>query len=116
MQSDHFEQARAELPAYLEETPRIINTQLEGTEWSELGELAVEPVDGGSPGHIIAGPMALGGSRHRALVPFDHPSPGCAAKKCGSPEIWPTRSPEIHRKDDVNQSSSRSETSRCTRS
>lgn len=41
VQSDHFKQAQAELPAYLEETPRIINTQLEGTEWSELGELAV---------------------------------------------------------------------------
>src|ERR1700754_2043448 len=41
VQSDHFAQARAELPAYLEETPRIVNTTLEGTEWSELGELAV---------------------------------------------------------------------------
>ena len=42
MQSDHFRQAQAELPAYLEETPRILNTTLEGTEWAELGELAVE--------------------------------------------------------------------------
>ena len=32
----------ADLPAYLEATPRIINAQLEGTEWSELGELAVD--------------------------------------------------------------------------
>ena len=40
--SDHFKQAQAELPPYLEETPRIINAQLEGTEWSELGELAVD--------------------------------------------------------------------------
>ena len=42
MQSDHFARARAELPAYLEETPRIVNTTVEGTGWSELGELAVE--------------------------------------------------------------------------
>ncbi|HCB05336.1 MAG TPA: putative quinol monooxygenase [Nocardioides sp.] len=42
VQSDHFKAAQAELPAYLEETPRILNTLLEGTEWSELGELAVE--------------------------------------------------------------------------
>jgi quinol monooxygenase YgiN len=42
VQSDHFKQAQAELPAYLEETPRIINTAIEGTQWSELGELAVD--------------------------------------------------------------------------
>jgi quinol monooxygenase YgiN len=42
VQSEHFGQARAELPAYLEETPRIINAELAGTEWSELGELAVD--------------------------------------------------------------------------
>ena len=42
VQSDHFKQAQAELPAYLEETPRILNTVLEGTEWNELGELAVD--------------------------------------------------------------------------
>lgn len=40
--SDHFKQAQAELPRYLEETPRIINTTVPGTEWSELGELAVD--------------------------------------------------------------------------
>src|SRR6188472_2299465 len=39
VQSDHFARARAELPAYLEETPRIVNTTVEGTGWSELGEL-----------------------------------------------------------------------------
>ena len=39
--SEHFKQAQADLPPYLEETPRIINTTIEGTEWSELGELAV---------------------------------------------------------------------------
>ncbi len=42
VQSDHFARARAELPAYLEETPRIVNATVEGTGWSELGELAVE--------------------------------------------------------------------------
>jgi quinol monooxygenase YgiN len=42
VQSDHFKQAQAELPAYLEETPRILNTTLPGTEWNELGELAVD--------------------------------------------------------------------------
>jgi quinol monooxygenase YgiN len=42
VQSDHFKQAQAELPAYLEETPRIVNFQVDGTDWSELGELAVD--------------------------------------------------------------------------
>ena len=42
VQSDHFKRAQAELPQYLEETPRILNTVLEGREWDELGELAVE--------------------------------------------------------------------------
>ena len=42
VQSDHFKQAQAELPPYLVETPRIINTQIESSEWSELGEMAVD--------------------------------------------------------------------------
>ena len=42
VQSDHFKRAQAELPAYLAETPRILNTTLEGTGWNELGELAVD--------------------------------------------------------------------------
>jgi quinol monooxygenase YgiN len=42
VQSDHFKQAQAELPAYLVVTPRIVNFAVEGTEWSELGELAVK--------------------------------------------------------------------------
>ena len=41
VRSDHFKQAQAELPAYLEETPRVVNAAVEGTDWSELGELAV---------------------------------------------------------------------------
>ena len=39
--SPHFKQAQHDLPAYLEETPRIVNTTVPGTDWSELGELAV---------------------------------------------------------------------------
>jgi quinol monooxygenase YgiN len=41
VQSEHFKAATQELPAYLAETPRIINAQVPGTDWSELGELAV---------------------------------------------------------------------------
>lgn len=40
--SDHFKQAQRDLPAHLEETPRIVNFQVPGEEWSELGEMAVE--------------------------------------------------------------------------
>ena len=40
--SDHFKQAQAELPAYLQETPRIVNFQVEGSDWSELGEMRAE--------------------------------------------------------------------------
>ena len=41
VQSDHFKNARATLPAHLAETPRIINTTLDQDDWSALGELAV---------------------------------------------------------------------------
>ena len=40
--SEHFRTATQQLPQYLASTPRIISTTIEGTEWSELGELAVE--------------------------------------------------------------------------
>lgn len=40
--SEHFRQAQSDLPPHLQETPRIINTVLEGQEWSRLGEMAVE--------------------------------------------------------------------------
>ncbi|HEU5038880.1 MAG TPA: putative quinol monooxygenase [Nocardioides sp.] len=40
--SDHFKQAQVDLPPYLVETPRIVNFQVPGTEWSELGEMRVE--------------------------------------------------------------------------
>src|SRR6478752_2692372 len=39
--SAHFRQAQADLPQYLEETPRIVNFQVPGTDWSELGEMRV---------------------------------------------------------------------------
>jgi len=39
--SDHFKQAQAELPSYLQETPRIVNFQVDGTDWNELGEMRV---------------------------------------------------------------------------
>jgi quinol monooxygenase YgiN len=39
--SDHFKQAQAELPPYLQETPRIVNFQVPGNDWSELGEMRV---------------------------------------------------------------------------
>lgn len=40
--SGHFQNAQVELPSYLVETPRIVSTTVPGTDWSELGELAVE--------------------------------------------------------------------------
>lgn len=40
--SEHFTRARTELPPHLASTPRIVNTTVEGSEWSELGEMAVE--------------------------------------------------------------------------
>ena len=39
--SDHFKNAQATLPEHLAETPRIVNFEVPGTEWSELGELRV---------------------------------------------------------------------------
>ncbi len=41
VQSDHFKKATSELPAYLAATPRIVNAEVPGTEWSELGEMKV---------------------------------------------------------------------------
>ncbi|MBZ5736416.1 antibiotic biosynthesis monooxygenase [Nocardioides sp. TRM66260-LWL] len=42
VQSEHFQAATRELPGYLAETPRIVNTQVPGIEWAQLGELAVD--------------------------------------------------------------------------
>jgi len=42
VRSDHFRGAQKELPPHLAETPRIVNFEVPGTGWSELGELAVD--------------------------------------------------------------------------
>jgi len=39
--STHFHAATRELPRLLAETPEVINVEVPGTDWSELGELAV---------------------------------------------------------------------------
>lgn len=41
VQSGHFKQAQQDLPQYLAETPRIVNTTIAQDDWSELGEMAV---------------------------------------------------------------------------
>lgn len=40
--AEHFRMAQKTLPPMLAQTPEIINVEVPGTEWSELGELAVE--------------------------------------------------------------------------
>ena len=41
--SDHFKQALADMPQALAETPRIINTTIDGAnDWSRLTELAID--------------------------------------------------------------------------
>jgi quinol monooxygenase YgiN len=39
--SDHFKRAMQELPQALKSTPKIINQTIDGTGWSEMGEMAV---------------------------------------------------------------------------
>lgn len=41
--SAHFAAARRELPPYLVATPKIISQSVDADDWSELGELAVDP-------------------------------------------------------------------------
>ncbi|HVQ90896.1 MAG TPA: putative quinol monooxygenase, partial [Mycobacteriales bacterium] len=36
--SEHFKTAQRELPPHLQATPKIVNTTVPGTDWSELGE------------------------------------------------------------------------------
>lgn len=45
VRSDHFRTAMAELPAWLAKTPEIVNVEVPGTEWSELGEMTVPARD-----------------------------------------------------------------------
>jgi len=40
--SEHFKTAQQELPPHLVATPKIVNFSVPGTDWSELGELAVD--------------------------------------------------------------------------
>jgi len=40
--SDHFRAAQQKLPQYLVRTPRVVNTNVDQDDWSELGEMAVE--------------------------------------------------------------------------
>ena len=40
--SKHFQKAMNEMPQALAETPRIINTTIDGTQWSLMGELEVD--------------------------------------------------------------------------
>ena len=40
--SDHFKAAVVELPPALAQTPQIINGELPGVEWSEMGEMRVD--------------------------------------------------------------------------
>ena len=42
VQSEHFRTATATLPGYLARTPDIVNVSVPGTEWSSLGEMAVD--------------------------------------------------------------------------
>src|SRR4051812_824426 len=39
--SAHFKKAQETLPPHLVETPRVINVETPGTDWSELGEMQV---------------------------------------------------------------------------
>src|SRR6476646_5780261 len=43
VQSQHFKDAQQSLPRYLVETPRIVSQVVDQDDWSELGEMAVEP-------------------------------------------------------------------------
>ena len=40
--SAHFKKAQLEIPPLLSRTPDIINVQVDGNEWSALGEMAVK--------------------------------------------------------------------------
>lgn len=40
--SAHFKAAQAELPPYLASTPKIVSQEVDQSDWSELGELAVD--------------------------------------------------------------------------
>lgn len=41
VQSEHFKAAQQTLPPYLQETPRVVNVDVDQQDWSLLGEMAV---------------------------------------------------------------------------
>ncbi len=41
VQSEHFRDAQEKLPAFLAETPRIVNMTVQQDDWSPLGEMEV---------------------------------------------------------------------------
>lgn len=42
VRSEHFATARTTLPPHLVATPRVVNFEVPGADWSELGEMAVD--------------------------------------------------------------------------
>jgi quinol monooxygenase YgiN len=40
--SEHFKKATRQMPSMLVKTPQIVNIEVPGTDWSELGELSVK--------------------------------------------------------------------------
>lgn len=44
--SEHFKAATRELPSLLAETPQVINVEVPGADWSELGEMSVPDTTG----------------------------------------------------------------------
>ncbi len=41
VKSDHFQKAVDQLPAYLQQTPSILNTTLDGSDWDRMAEMTV---------------------------------------------------------------------------
>jgi quinol monooxygenase YgiN len=42
VESEHFRTMQREFPQYLRRTPRIISRRIEGEDWDEMGEIAVD--------------------------------------------------------------------------
>jgi quinol monooxygenase YgiN len=49
VRSEHFRAAQRDLPPHLAGTPRIVNATVPQDDWSELGEMAVDPAGAGRP-------------------------------------------------------------------
>lgn len=50
VQSEHFKKAQQTLPPHLVETPRIVNLEVPGEDWSFLGEMTVAGEDSAGSG------------------------------------------------------------------